>query len=34
MAGGANFAFKSFLELQSTVEIDNFLRDLVDNKNE
>ena len=29
-AGGANFAFKSFLELQSTVEIDIFLRDLVD----
>ena len=33
-AGGANFAFKSFLELQSTVEIDIFLRDLVDNQNE
>jgi phosphoglycolate phosphatase len=34
MAGGANFAFKSFLELQSMVEIEDFLRDLVDSKNE
>ncbi len=33
-AGGANFAFKSFLELQSTVEIDVFLRDLVDHQND
>jgi phosphoglycolate phosphatase len=33
-AGGANFAFKSFFELQSTVEIDIFLRDLVDDKSE
>ncbi len=33
-ASGANFVFKSFLELQRTEEIDIFLRDLLDNKNE
>ena len=33
-ASGANFAYKSFLELQGTVEIDIFLRVLVDTQNE
>ena len=34
MVGGANVAFKSFSELRRNVEIDIFLRDLVDKKNE